>query len=92
MTLYAARVIVRGKVQDVSFRSFTKRNADLLGLKGFVKNTDDNHVEVTVEGDKDQIETLIEAMRIGPEKAVVRDVDIEWHPYSGVFTDFKILY
>ena len=92
MALYAAKLRVTGKVQDVSFRSFTKRNADLLELRGFVKNVDDNHVEVLAEGNKDNIETLIEALRTGPENAVVKKVDIEWQPYSGVHTDFKIIY
>ncbi|MFA4820168.1 MAG: acylphosphatase [Candidatus Aenigmatarchaeota archaeon] len=92
MALYAARVFVLGKVQDVSFRSFTKKNADLLGLNGFVKNTSDGRVEALIEGDKDQIETLIEAMRLGPNGAVVRRVDIEWQPYSPVFNDFKVIY
>ena len=92
MALYAARVFVLGKVQDVSCRSFTKKNADLLGLNGFVKNTSDGRVEALIEGDKDQIETLIEAMRIGPDGASVRRVDIEWQPYSPVFNDFKVIY
>ena len=92
MALYAARLRVSGKVQDVSFRSFAKRNADLLELRGFVKNLDNGRVEVLVEGHKDDIETLIEALRTGPENAVVKKVDIEWQPYSGVYTDFKIIY
>ena len=91
MALYAAKIIVRGKVQDVSFRSFAKRNADLLELRGFVKNTDKG-VEVIAEGNKDNIETLIEALRTGSEKSVVKKVEIEWQPYSGVYTDFKIIY
>ena len=92
MALYAAKLRVTGKVQDVSFRSFAKRNADLLGLSGFVKNLDTGRVEVLVEGHKDDIETLIEALRTGPENAIVKKVDIEWQPYSGVYPDFKIIY
>ena len=92
MTLYAAKLRVHGKVQDVSFRTFAKRNADLLGLSGFVKNLDDGRLEVVAEGDKDNIETLIEALRMGPEKAVVRKVDIEWQSHSGIYPDFKIVY
>ena len=91
MALYAAKVVVTGKVQDVSFRSFTKRNADTMGLKGFVRNTD-RGVEAVIEGDKDMIEAMIEALRSGPERAVVKDVDIEWRPHSGIYTDFKVIY
>ncbi len=92
MALYAAKVTVKGKVQDVSFRSFTKRNADIVGVKGFVRNVDASSVEVLAEGDKDNIEVLIEAIRTGPERAVVKNVDVEWRPYSGIYTDFRIIY
>ena len=63
MALYAAKIKVRGKVQDVSFRSFAKRSADMLGLKGYVNNMPNGGVEVVVEGNKDHIETLIETSR-----------------------------
>lgn len=92
MALYAAKVIVCGIVQGVSFRSFTKRNADTMGLCGYVKNRDDGKVEAIIEGDKDEIEALIEAMRSGPEKAQVKNVEIEWHPHSGIYHDFKVIY
>lgn len=92
MALYAAKAVASGKVQDVSFRSFAKKNADLMGLKGYVRNRDDGKVEVFIEGDKDMIEALIEALRSGPEKAAVKNVDIEWRPHSGIYTDFKIIY
>ncbi|MBI4174218.1 MAG: acylphosphatase [Candidatus Aenigmarchaeota archaeon] len=92
MALYSAKVVVTGKVQDVSFRSFIKRNADTMGLKGFVRNRDDGKVEALIEGEKDMIEALIEAIRAGPERAIVKDVDIEWRPYSGIYTDFKVIY
>ena len=91
MALYAAKIMIKGKVQDVSFRSFTKKNADILSIKGFVRNVGSG-VEVIAEGDKDNIEVLIEAMRTGSERAVVKNVDIEWKPYSGIYTDFKIIY
>ena len=92
MALYGVRVVISGKVQDVSFRSFIKRNADMMGLKGFVRNRDDSKLEALIEGEKDMIEALIEAMRTGPERAVVKDIDIEWQSHSGIYTDFKVIY
>ena len=92
MAMYAAKIRVKGRVHDVSFRSFTKRNADILGLRGFVANISDGSVEVFVEGDKDNIEVLIEALRTGSEKSIVKDVEVEWKPYSGMYADFKVIY
>ena len=92
MVLYAVKLKIKGKVQDVSFRSFTKRNAELLELKGFVKNMDDGSVEAFAEGDKNNIEVFIEAMRSGPDRAIVKNVEIEWKKYSGIYNDFKMIY
>lgn len=86
---YSAKITVRGDVQGVSFRAFAKKNADLLQIKGFAKNTDKG-VEVFVEGDKDNIETFAEAMRNGPGS--VKKVEIEWQTATKMFKDFKIIY
>ena len=87
-----AKLKVHGVVQGVSFRSFTKRHAEQLGLKGYVKNLGDGTVEVFVEGEKNKIESLIELLHNGPEKATVHKIDIEWIAYTGLFKDFRIIY
>ena len=38
--------LVKGRVQGVGFRWFVQREAAELGLRGWVRNTDDGHVEV----------------------------------------------
>lgn len=53
-------IIVKGKVQGVYFREFTKRKALSLGLKGTVKNLSDGSVEIFAGGDEDRLEELKE--------------------------------
>ncbi|MEM3219029.1 MAG: acylphosphatase, partial [Thermoplasmata archaeon] len=36
--MIAAHVIFEGKVQGVYFRAFVKKNADAMGINGWVKN------------------------------------------------------
>ena len=43
--------LVKGRVQGVGFRWFVQREAAELGLRGWVQNTDDGHVEVLAAGD-----------------------------------------
>ncbi len=57
--------LVQGRVQGVGFRWFVHREAAEIGLRGWVKNTDDGHVEVVAAGDEDQIAELKEALHKG---------------------------
>jgi acylphosphatase len=69
----------------VGFRAFTRRNAVMLGVKGYVENLDDGKVHVVLEGEDHQVEKLLEMIRQGPRTSEVRDVkikDIDRHGYQ----------
>ena len=70
----ARHVTVTGRVQGVSFRAWTKEQAQSLGVSGWVRNTPDGHVEAHVEGDDAAVEQMTECMRRGPTAARVEDV------------------
>lgn len=70
----AVDVIVSGRVQAVGFRAFTRRNAVMLGVRGYVENLEDGRVHAVIEGDDRQVEKLVELVRHGPRMAEVRDV------------------
>ncbi|HEY3272433.1 MAG TPA: acylphosphatase [Methanocella sp.] len=72
----AIEVIVAGRVQKVGFRAFTRRNAIMLGVKGYVENTGDGKVHAVLEGDEHQIDKLLELIRQGPGVAEVREVKV----------------
>ncbi len=57
--------LVKGRVQGVGFRWFVHREAAEIGLRGWVKNTEEGHVEVVVAGDAEQVAELTEALRKG---------------------------
>ena len=57
--------LVKGRVQGVGFRWFVHREAAGIGLRGWVKNTDDGHVEVVATGDAEQIAELKAALHKG---------------------------
>ncbi len=85
-----AEIIVKGLVQGVGFRYFVLRQAQDLGLKGFVKNQYDGTVLTVVEGEKYLIEELFNKLKIGPMHADVRDMRIVWQSYVGEFATFEI--
>jgi acylphosphatase len=57
--------LIKGRVQGVGFRWFVHREASASGLKGWVRNTEDGHVEVVAAGDPEQLAELEAALRRG---------------------------
>jgi acylphosphatase len=81
---------VRGRVQGVSFRYFVVEQAEKLALNGWVRNKWDGSVEVTAEGTRQNLESLLQALREGPPMARVTDVDFEWREFTGEFNGFQV--
>ena len=71
-----AHVLIHGRVQGVSFRAWTQHQAQLHGLKGWVRNRTDGSVEAVFSGPADLVEVMLKACRHGPAGAFVEDVEI----------------
>ena len=84
------RIFISGLVQGIFFRDFIREQAENLGLKGYVRNLDDNRVEVVVEGDNNEVNKMIELCKKGPKESKVRDIEIEKIENKG-FESFRIL-
>ncbi len=87
-----AHIRIKGIVQGVFFRAYTRDKANALGLTGWVRNRPDGSVEVAVEGEKGDIDELIKWCHKGPPGAMVKDVTVEWEPPRNEFDTFKIIY
>jgi acylphosphatase len=57
--------LVKGRVQGVGFRWFVHREAAQLELRGWVRNTEDGHVEVVASGDPTDLADLHQALQKG---------------------------
>jgi acylphosphatase len=71
-------LVITGSVQGVGFRWYVHREATALGLGGEVRNRADGAVVVEAEGDREQLEQLVEAAREGPVAAIVTRVEVRW--------------
>lgn len=79
----ARRFLVSGHVQGVGFRWFVHEAARREGLSGVVRNCPDGRVEAIAEGDHESIDRFEAAIRRGPSRARVADVEIDAMPPSG---------
>jgi acylphosphatase len=66
--------LVKGRVQGVGFRWFVHREAAEIGLRGWVRNTDDGDVEVLAAGEPDQLTDLQLALAKGSRGSRVDEV------------------
>lgn len=83
------KISVIGRVQGVGYRAFTKNVADKLGVKGFVKNSNDGTVYIEAEAPQMTVEKFLMECHQGPQFSKVDHMDIIQVPVTD-FTDFNI--
>jgi len=73
----AIHACVRGHVQGVGFREAALRRADELGVRGWVRNEEDETVQVHAEGSIAAIDEFLDYLREGPALARVAEVRLD---------------
>jgi len=86
------RVIIRGRVQGVWFRDSTRREAQALGVTGWVRNRADGTVEAVMEGPEESVEALVRWCWKGPPHARVESVEVTEQTWTGEFYCFEVVY
>lgn len=71
------RVLADGRVQGVFFRDSTRREAQRLGLTGWVANRPDGRVEAEFQGPADAVGEAVAFCRRGPGHADVTALDVD---------------
>ena len=85
------RVVISGRVQGVFFRDSTRREAQRLGVTGWVRNRDDGHVEAVFEGPRSAVESILAWCRSGPEVARVEGMQKHREEPTGEFSEFRVV-
>jgi len=67
--------LVKGRVQGVGFRWFVHQEAAEIGLRGWVRNTDQGHVEIVAAGNPEELAELKDALRKGSRGSRVDAVE-----------------
>ena len=85
------RAIIHGRVQKVRFRRFIHYHAQRLELVGWTRNLPGvAAVEVSAEGPRENLECLLKKLHIGPPRAEVTAVDVEWADADNSFDRFTM--
>ena len=86
------RILIGGKVQGVFFRQALKVMAKKNNVFGWVKNLEDKRVEALLEGDTENINSIVEWIRIGPAHSRVDNIEINDEEFKNEFSIFEVLY
>jgi acylphosphatase len=87
-----AHVLVSGRVQGVSFRYYTQRQANAHNVTGWVRNLADGRVEALFEGDEVAVNHMVDWCRRGPSGAYVTDIRVTHGPFEGSYRGFNVRY
>jgi acylphosphatase len=71
-------------VQGVFFRDSARREAEKVGVAGWITNNSDGTVEAVFEGDEDAVETMLGFCREGPGRADVERVEVSEEEPEGL--------
>jgi acylphosphatase len=74
------RAVVAGRVQGVWFRESCRREAERLGVTGWVHNLRDGSVEFEAQGSRAAVDALVAWAHDGPRLAIVESVTVHAVP------------
>ena len=90
MNRISVKLLVRGSVQGVSYRSSMQAEAARHGVDGWVRNLGDGSVEALLQGDEDEVKQVLKWSRLGPPNAEVSEVEEELLDSCPRHTGFRI--
>jgi acylphosphatase len=97
--LKQARLYIGGDVIGVGFRAWTKIQAKIIGVVGWVKNSFNKPgvfgpgggVETVIQGEKNNVNKMVEVLKIGPSVSRIEEIEIYWQDPKENFENFEIL-
>jgi acylphosphatase len=92
MALKRIHALVHGRVQGVSFRYYTRREAQRLGLSGWVRNLATGSVETEFEGADELVAAMLEWLSTGSPLSSVTRVEYRETAVEGGINEFEIRY
>ena len=92
MEKQTVKYVVSGRVQGVGFRWFTLNTANLIGIKGYVKNLPTGQVEIVARATPEQLERFVMEIKKGPSFSRVETIKTETLPDDPMYHRFEVTY
>ena len=85
-------IFVTGRVQGVFFRQSTRVIAIKNNVNGWVRNLDDERVEIVAEGETQNIDNFVTWCKTGPANSRVDEFELLDENSTGQFENFDVIY
>lgn len=82
--------VCHGRVQGVSFRASMQREAERLGVRGWVRNQPDGSVRFVAAGSAEAVRALVDWARSGPPPARVDRLELDAVSPPGTTRGFEV--
>ncbi|MDO8489579.1 MAG: acylphosphatase [Candidatus Omnitrophota bacterium] len=84
-------LLYSGRVQGIGFRYTVQDIAGQQKVLGWVKNLDNDKVEVVAEAEEELLNNFLQQINQHFSR-YIEDVSIKWQPANGQFRDFQIVF
>ncbi|MBI1178277.1 acylphosphatase [bacterium] len=81
-----------GRVQGVGFRYTVKSLAAGFDATGVVRNLPDGRVEFAAEGEAEELQAFVQAIRESEVGRFIRHEELSWTEATGQFRGFEIVH
>lgn len=84
------RILIEGRLQAMNFRFNAQRQANHLGLVGFVRNLSDGRIEVEVQGAEDKVKQILDWCQDEPHGSQIRSILFRYDEPLNRYSDFSV--
>ena len=89
---------IKGDVIGVGFRAWTKIQAKIINITGWVRNNYERPdifginggVEVVIQANDEKIEKILSLLKSGPPVSIIEDVEVFFEEPKEIFETFEI--
>ena len=86
----AIRLRLTGPIQSMFFEIFIKEQAEKNNVKGFYRKLEDGRGEIFIEGNDENVDSMVEICKHGPRHAQIRKIEEKEEKFQD-FKEFKII-
>lgn len=87
------KLIVKGKVQGVGYRNYSKLLAADYSINGTVRNQSNGAVMIIAQGSAENLENYIKNLKVPQHRLMsIQDIEIEDYASDKVYNNFKVIY
>lgn len=86
----ATRIYLTGNMQSLFYKQFVKNAADGFNVRGFLRILENGRVEVFLEGESGNVDTVVDICKKGPKFSTVRSFEQRDEKLQD-FKEFKII-